>query len=288
MFKNAIFYRLGDDINLTDLSIKLGEFASRQPSALEHSNKGFIAPDKERPDVLARNIQGVYFVKLKSIDKIIPASVVNEEVDTLVKLLDRKVSRKERNEIKDEVITRLLPKAFCKSTYIDAFIDPVKKLIVMDTTSFTKAEDLLSLLRKALGLLDAYPVSVANHPSGVMTSWASTVETMPLNFKLEGKFTLSSIGDTGKKAKFDQYLPIEIREHIENGSKVVSMSMSHDDLDLKFVIDDELRIKGIKNLAEIDNEEDENAYEADCIICHSQIAGLIDELITEFGGEANE
>jgi recombination associated protein RdgC len=287
MFKNAIFYRLGDDINLTDLSIKLGEFASRQPSALEHSHKGFIAPDKERPDELVRNIQGVDFIKLKSIDKIIPASVVNEEVEASVKLLNRKVSRKERNEIKDEVITRLLPKAFGKSTYIDAFIDTVKKLIVIDTTSFAKAEDLLSLLRKALGSLDAYPVSVANHPSGVMTSWASTVETMPLNFKLEGKFALSSIGDDGKKAKFDQYLPIEIREHIENGSKVVSMSMSHDSLDLKFVIDDELRIKRI-SIAKIEDSEDENAYEADCIICHSQINGLIDELIVAFGGEANE
>jgi recombination associated protein RdgC len=284
MFKNAIFYKLTEAVALANLQEQLAGFQSREPGAIEYFTQGFIAPDKNRPDQLVRYINGAHFIRLKTIEKILPSSVVNEYTDSAIKLLDYPVSRKERFDIKGEVIMGLLPEAFMKSSHVDAFIDTNKGLIVVNAASSKKAEDVLSLLRKALGSLPARPFDVELKPSSIMTSWTCNQnESDP--FKQGGKYELVSIDTQGKKARFNEFDASEITELLENGANVISMSLENNDL--AFTIYEDLRIKGIKDIRQdqIEYDENENPFEADCIITHGLITKLVDDLIAAFGGE---
>ena len=66
----------------------------------------------------------------------------------------RTPSKKEREQIKEDVIFELLPRAFSRTTVtLHAYINTKENIIVVNTSSRGKAEDVLSLLRKTLGTL---------------------------------------------------------------------------------------------------------------------------------------
>jgi len=54
-----------------------------------------------------------------------------------------------------------------------AYINAENNTIIIDTASRGKAEDVLSLLRKAIGTLPVKGVETKVEPSEVMTSWVS-------------------------------------------------------------------------------------------------------------------
>jgi recombination associated protein RdgC len=289
MFKNAIAYRIKSAIDLSNLQAQLGTLQSREPGAIEARTQGFVAPDKERPDELARKVGKAIFIRLKTIEKILPASVINDylekEIEEMESVQQRKIKSKERRELKNEVILGLLPDAFTKPSYTDAFIDPDKNLIVVNASSFKKAEDVLTMLRKAMGSFPVMPINVINSPKSIMTRWSRTPGIMPAEFVQEGKYTLVSEDSEAKKARFSEFDSSEIEELLDNGAQVVSMSLGTPDL--AFTIDDDLRIKSIRDVREVDveHDENENPYEADCLIAHGLITKLVDELIEAFGGE---
>jgi hypothetical protein len=79
---------------------------------------------------------------------------VNEQVAELVEAMEgaenRKVGRKERKEIQDKVVLELLPRAFSKASSTYAYIDTRKGWLVVDASGSNKAEDVVSLIRKAM------------------------------------------------------------------------------------------------------------------------------------------
>jgi recombination associated protein RdgC len=289
MFKNAIFFKLTEVVALANLQDQLANFQSREPGAIEYFTQGFIAPDKNRPDQLVRYLNGAHFIRLKTIEKILPASVINDYLEKEIEELEstqqcKIISKKERRELRDKVILGLLQDAFTKSSYTEAFIDTNKGLIVVNAASFKKAEDVLTLLRKALGRLPARPIDVEEKPSTVMTKWVGYFFPDD-KFKMGGKFSLVASDAEGKKARFTEFGSTEIESIIENGAIVTSMSLENSDL--AFTIDEDLRIKGIKDVRQdqIEYDENENPFEADCIITHGLITKLFDELIAAFGSE---
>jgi recombination associated protein RdgC len=292
MFKNAIIYRITGDLNLSNINDQLANLQSREPGAIEYSTHGFVAPDRDLPDEFSRYINGAHFIRSKKIEKILPASVVNDylgrEVEEMESSQQRKISAKERKNLKDEVVLGLLPNAFTKPSYTDAFIDQEKGLVIVNASSFKKAEDLLSLLRKAMGSLPVVPLNVAYAPRLAMTRWVGYWvgygHGLAETFSQGGKYSLVSGDSQSKSARFNEYESTEITDLIDNGAEVVSMSLKN--TDLSFTLDEDLRIKGIKDIREIDTDEEiENQFESDCIVTHGLITKLVEEIIDAFGGE---
>ena len=97
--------------------------------------------------------------------KILPAAAVKEAVIAKVELIEqaegRKLAKKEKDAIKDEVIQDMLPRAFTKPSATRALIMPELQLILVDSSSYVKAEELLALLRKVLGSLPVIPLNYA-------------------------------------------------------------------------------------------------------------------------------
>jgi recombination associated protein RdgC len=293
MFKNAIFYRLTDDVDLHSLQGKLERFASRNPGDSEVKTQGFVAPDGNRPYSLFQppGVPGktAYFIRMKTVERVLPSSVVKDEVAAVVKNLEekeqRKVGKKERAQIKDETIFRLLPKAFLKSSYTEAFIDYANKLVVANAASFNKAEDLLSLLRKALGTLPVTLVETTMPVVSVMTQWMSTGNSLPFACEFEGQYVLRDGESTVKKSRFKAYAPEELSELLDQGHQVTALSLNWDD-ELSFMLSDDLRVKGIKDLQGSSREtEGDDPFKADCLLTHGLLLRLFNTLLEAFGGE---
>ena len=76
--------------------------------------------------------------------------------------------------MKDEIVQTLLPRAFIRRSSTFAAIAPSLGLILVDSASAKKAEDLLSTLREALGSLPVRPLSVKVAPTATLTDWVKT------------------------------------------------------------------------------------------------------------------
>lgn len=119
---------------------------------------------KESEDENAQSVpfltfpQGV-LICCKSEKKLLPSSVVKEEIEKRVEELQEKgekISRATRATIKDQVIQTLSAQAFSKYEYNYIFIDFKTQLLYINAP-LNKAERLTALLRKAYGTLPVLP-----------------------------------------------------------------------------------------------------------------------------------
>ena len=83
----------------------------------------------------------------------------------------RRVQRKERLDIVDEVTQDLLPRAFTKSQYLEGLINDREGWVWVNTASAARAEDFLSLLREGLGNLQVTIPDTQKSPVVAMSQW---------------------------------------------------------------------------------------------------------------------
>ncbi len=163
-FRNLLVYRLTQDLQLDADSLEkaLGEKPARPCASQELTTYGFTAPFGKGPDApLVHVSQDFFLISARKEERILPGSVVRdalkEKVDEIEAQQMRKVYKKERDQLKDEIVQTLLPRAFIRRSSTFAAIAPSLGLILVDSASAKKAEDLLSTLREALGSLPVTP-----------------------------------------------------------------------------------------------------------------------------------
>ncbi|MCK9345417.1 MAG: recombination-associated protein RdgC, partial [Candidatus Pacebacteria bacterium] len=117
-FKNLSIFRLTEDFTLApaDLELKLEQMAFRPCGSHEEFTFGWTSPLGKSSEQLVHSANGFLMLCGKKEERVLPASVVNEMMQD--KILEteeqqgRKLSKKERTAIKDELIFELLPRAF--------------------------------------------------------------------------------------------------------------------------------------------------------------------------------
>lgn len=290
-FKNAIIYTTGDAIKLTTEQLMPGQFTECKSAEL--MTIGFVNPmTGVADDDLVYMANGHTMISIRVDSKIIPGSAVKKLVADRVAALTaggtRKPSKKEINEIKDEIIFSLAPTALIKSGVVNAYIDGHLGLIIVDAASAKKAEDLLSFLRKTLGSLVATPLSSVNKPSAVMTGWMLGV--FPDTSSPLPSIDIA-VGDDGGTAKFKKInlLEKQILDHINNGGQVVRVDLQWKE-SLSFSLSDTLALKKIKLLDEAtqgkgETETAADRFAADFAIFTGVMSEFIPELLQWFGGK---
>ncbi len=295
MFKNAIPYRITEDLDLTNINELLAALPARKCTGTELSAVGFDNPAGSRgvDGELAMPIPGVsaYFMRLKVNERLLPASVVNEQVAEKLQQIEddenRLVGRKERSQIKEEVVASMLPKSFLHSSYIDAFIYLGEKLLIVDASSFNKSELFLTALRKALGSLPVVPINTHFNTARVMTELASGSFAFPDRMIATGKFSLEDIdGEKTAKLKSFSLGSGELHEHLRHGMLVTEMSICWRE-NTEFTFCDEFRLKGI--VSDTFQEEDfDNAYDelrANNFATAKELVAITNDMIALCGGE---
>ncbi len=243
------------------------------------------------------HVNGNYLmICAKRQEKLLPGAVVNEHLEEKVSQIKndegRPVGRKERQTLKDEIIFDLLPRAFSKSSRDYAYIALNERLILVNSASAKRAEDLLSELREALGSLKAIPLTPQQAPAQLMTHWLRG-EPLPPDFELGEECELQAGKDSRvvRCKNLDLSAP-EVASHLEAGMFASKLALTWKEA-IHFVLDDQFAVKRLKFEDKLQEQaEDRNpesaaeAFDADFAIMSLELAALVGALIKAFGGTA--
>lgn len=106
---------------------------------------------------LAPDLDEAYALMVRHQVRVLPTYVINEatqkQVEKIENVEGRKIGRKERARIKDEVYFSLLPKTFTKDTDHLILMYPQQGLIMVEASNLKVAEMCLNAMRLAFGSL---------------------------------------------------------------------------------------------------------------------------------------
>jgi recombination associated protein RdgC len=297
-FKNLQVYRLTKpfDWQPEALAAELEKQAFKACGSQDVSSYGWVPPIAQYGTEYIHAANGYIMLCAKRQEKILPAGVINEQLEEKAQAIQaaegRKPSRKERLAMKEEITFNLLPRAFAKSSKQYAYIAPKEGLIIVDSSSATRAEEMITALREALGSVPVIPLTAKNIPLQTMTHWLLNGDC-PKGFEFGGECELKDLSEQGSviRCKQQDLLSSEINAHIKNDMSVSKLHLIWQER-IECIIDEKLGIKRLKYtdlvLDKADNENIDDAaqqFDVDFSIMTAELAGLITALTQAFGGE---
>lgn len=252
-FKNLLTYRLTQEVPFEPeaLEAALASKPARACASQELSTYGFIAPFGKGEDAPLVHVSGEYLlIAARKEERILPSSVVNDAVKEKVEEIEteqmRKVYKKERDQIKDEIIQAFLPRAFIRRSMIFAAIAPRQGVILVNSASAKRAEDLLSTLREVMGSLPVRPATVKIAPVATMTDWVKSQQAAEGFYVLDECELRDTAEDGGiVRCKRQDLTGEEIQLHLNTGKVVTQLALAWQDK-LSFILDDKMVIKRLK------------------------------------------
>jgi recombination associated protein RdgC len=295
MIKNIIAYTFNKPFSTSqaDLELALSDLEFSPCGSQDISKFGFTSALGNKGGSLAHEYNGRFMVCATKESKILPSQVIKLELDKMVSNIefveDRKVTKKEKDSIKDIIITTLLPRAFTKQSQTRALILPELNMILVDSSSASKAEELLSLLRKALGSLPVVFLEFNNPVSEALTKWVSASEVGNC-FEMLNEAELVGSDDDVAKFKNQDLTEQEVIDHVLQGKVVHKLALKFAD-SIEFVMQYDSSIKRIKFSEEfmavnddIGNDDELARLDADFILITNEVIELIKALVCSFGG----
>ena len=194
--------RLGIDAEELERRLQSRTFTACTP-AQAHS-MGWVPALDDSASALVHAAGPYWMVRLKREEKLLPATVVREQANDrcaqIAKAQGRKVSRRERLAVIDEVTQDLLPRAFTRSSTIRAIIADQAGWIWIDNSSAGRSEEVLNHLREALGNLPAILPETQKAPAHVMTQWLLH-GAIPEDFQLADEADFADQREAGSSVK---------------------------------------------------------------------------------------
>ncbi len=251
-FNNLKIYQFSTDFTLSnsELEEKLAEAVFNPCSNLQQRTQGWVSPIPQVGTTLTHSIQDKVLFCLQQEEKLLPASVVNELLNEEVLELEEKngykISRKQKMQMKEELIHTLLPRAFSKIKRFYAYIDRSNKIIIINSASSGKAEELTEFLRECVGSLAIVPLQAKQAAKVLMTQWI-TDQSNPNDFSLGHSCVLSDSNQEGGNIRCSkqELLSDEIKSLIQSGKEVTKLALTWSDK-IDFVLNEDLSIKQIK------------------------------------------
>ena len=298
MFKNAITFAFTKAFNLTaqELQDKLAQHVFTPLGSLEQTRTGFIGVMVDN-GALAIDVGGNILVNVRKQDKILPAPYVKELLDERVEELEItqpfSATKKQRDELKEDVIDSLLPVAFKRTINTKAYINAVDNFIVIDASSRGKAEEVLAVLRKALDSLPVTSVVPNIDVNDTMTDW--------LKFDSEEGEHLSELFAFGTEAHFstlneDAATAVvknqglhdsDVSSHIASGKYVTKIELTSGND--SFLLKDDLSISRLKfTYAESESGNEEEDLLCDLTVMTSELNFIIKNIHSEFNIKATD
>ncbi|MDP0588942.1 MAG: recombination-associated protein RdgC [Candidatus Endonucleobacter bathymodioli] len=298
-FKNLIFYRLTTPLKLNqnEFEKQLQKKRFRPCGSQDLSTYGWVSPLGRHGDMLTHCSNNFIMITARKEEKILPNSVIRDAMEDKIESIeqeqDRKMLSKEKKLLKDDIVMELLPRAFTRQQRINAYIDIKESWMVIDSSSFNKAEELTSYLRENIGSLPIISPPMKNNPSHSMTQWLSQKTPLPTSFSLGDECELREPRDDGGqiKASKQELVSEEISVHLHMGKQVSKLALCWNDT-LTFVLGDDMVVRKLKYTDVIQSELDEvNAssaaeqFDADFSVMSLTLRKLIQEITSAMGGE---
>ncbi len=296
-FKHLTAYQLTKPFEYTPDTLAEHLDAARFSPCPKHQlySAGWTPPSANEEGGLVHAGSGALLVCLKREERILPASVIKdfvaERVETIETTELRKVRKKERDQIRDEVTFDLMPRAFTRSTATQAMVLPAQRLLLVDTSSKRRADEFVELWRTTLSDAPLAIPQVRTAPGELMTRWLNDASTLPEDLALGDECELQ---DTGEEAgtvrcRRQDLTSEEIRNHLEAGKRCVKLALTWAD-SLTFVLIDDLGVRRLKysdELQEQVGEADEaERFDAEFTLMALELSRFVPRLAEVFGGYA--
>ncbi|MGM0703714.1 MAG: recombination-associated protein RdgC [Pseudomonadota bacterium] len=299
-FKHLHLYRLHGAPRLAaaDLESAMAERAARAPGGNEARRLGWCPPAGRAGVDLLHELEGHRLVTALRQERLLPASVVREEVEERSADIEaregRKLRRQEKQSLKEQVLEELLPRAFVRRQRLDLWWDTRRDLIGVNASSRQRAEEVLDLLRDTLGSLKVTPLATRTLPPRAMTHWLTEPQERPADLQLGDQVELKAKGDDGVlRARQVDLDSDEIQQLLASGRQASKLAVEIEGR-LSFVLHDDLALKSLRFgdalIDEANQTEDDGdalvRLEADFLLMTQALSEHIEQLINWLGGEA--
>ncbi|MEG3766009.1 recombination-associated protein RdgC [Alteromonas sp. 14N.309.X.WAT.G.H12] len=262
-FKNLKAYQLTQTLSLDDddLNRALMDNGFRPCGKQDTATMGFASPFAQvgNEGVMFHKVQERYWLTVKKQEKILPSSVVNAELAEKVAAIEAEtgspVGKKQQQDLKQEIMFRLLPQAFVRNTYTHGFISIPEKLVVVDASADGKAEAWLALVRKAITSLPVVPLARRSLQSE-LTHWLTQGAPEGITLLEEAELKSTDELESIIRCKNQPLDSDEITMHLDNGKLVQKVGFAYDDV-LTATIAEDGSFKRVKFTDRLKEETDD-------------------------------
>lgn len=289
MFKNAIAYIVTPGFRIDpDL---LARLPARPCRPNEGRTMGFTAPCDHSTAELAHHVAGHTLICLETEDRLLPASVVADEVEQraidLEKSQGYKPGRKQMAEIKERVTEELLPKAFTQKRRTMAVF--AGQFFIVDTSSPARADMVIGALRIVLDTLPFATINTEKKISGAMIQWL--LGETPYGLTVDDFVELEK-SDPGKPAIAYRRTTLDesdMRRRISDSYVPRKIGITLGER-LSFKVDDSLHLKQLAALDLMKADQTKQAKDAECAaqVFDADIALMAGELLASYNFLINE
>jgi recombination associated protein RdgC len=286
--------RLGINAEELERRLQTRTFSACTPA--QASSMGWVPALDDSASALVHAAGPYWMVRLKREEKLLPATVVREQANErcaqIAKAQGRKVSRRERMAVADEVTQDLLPRAFSRSTTVRAVIADAAGWIWIDNASAGRSEEVLNHLREALGNLPAVLPDTQKAPAHVMTQWLLH-GSVPDDIELADEADFADQREDGSSVKV-RGVPLDSEEvlaHLSTGHQVSRLALEWGSR-VATVVDKDMTLRRLRFSDAIREASDELVEDplaradADFLIMCETLSGLQSSLLSAFGGVA--
>lgn len=307
MFKTASFFRIANEFVLPPLdaleeALQAARFVPCGPT--QPDSHGWVAPRGNKSTALVESVGGQVILKLCTERRPLPASAVKQAVEERIEKYkletgNERVSARIKKEMKEEVVQDLLPRAFTKRSTTLIWLDPVNKLLVVDSGSLTGADKVVTALVEALSEvpgaapLMVRPVQTNESAVACMSHWLATREA-PVSFTVDRDCELKTPDEQKSAVRYSRHtLEIdEVAQHIAAGKLPTQLAMTWNDR-VSFVLNETAQVRKLKLLDVVmdgvqKGGRDDDGFDADAAILTGELSALIPDLLEALGGEVEE
>lgn len=292
-FKNLRFFRLHADWSTDGLDDAIAKQAFTPGGSQDPVSLGWTAPN-EHTDLVHR-VEGQILLCAKAEKKLLPTTVINQIARERAK--DKaaeqgyKVGRKQMKELKEDLITELLPRAFSVSRDIFVWIDPVNRWLAVDAAAAATADEVMGLLAKTFEVFPALPIYTEQSPGRAMTQWLSDFNA-PFPFTIDQDAELRASGESRAVVRYAHHNldSDEVRAHITDGKQCTRLALTWADK-ISLVLTDGLEIKRLSPTDLLSEQQEHSAadeaqsFDHDFLLMSSELNVLLLELLDALGGE---
>jgi len=294
VFKNLTVYRIGPEwqasISVIESSLQKMRFVPC--GATQKQSSGWVEPRGIKHAPLVESIGGQYLLKLQVEQRVLPGAVVKKRTEELAKQVEdttgRKPGKKQTKELKEQAELELLPMAFTKQSTVNVWIDPARHMLMLDTSSSSRAEDVITTLVK---VLDGFAVTLLQSKESAavaMKEWLASGEP-PACFTIDRECELKSMDEMKSVVRYARHLldTDEVKAHIVSGKMPTRLAMTWEGR-VSFVLTESMQIKKLTFLDVVfegHKPGKDEAFDADAAIATAEMSKLIPDLIDALGGE---
>jgi recombination associated protein RdgC len=296
LFKNIVIYRIGADSTpppFERLEAELQRLAFIACGPTQERSAGWVPPRGQDNGAMVESVAGQWILKLAVERKNVPSGAVRAELDARCKAIEaesgRKPGRKEKAEIKDEIVLGFLPRAFSKRSSHVLWLDLERRSLVIAASSMKAAEpvvkQLVDMMAELGHVLALSPVSTSVAPATAMAGWLTTKQP-PEGFSIDRDLELKNAGEEKSVVRYARHnLELdEIGQHIQEGKLPAQLALTWNDK-VSFVLTEQLAIRKIDILGVENAPKGEDGFDADAAIATGELSKLLPQLLMSLGGE---